>query len=136
MTARSLSLSASRGFASSLSPEPRHLIILVLVAAATMAPTLFWGIPSNRDLSNHFRFALPFYDALRSGHFYPGWLAEANHGFGDASFRFYPPALYYLLALPRALAATWYVATIITFSALSVLGAVGVYFCAREFGPS
>jgi hypothetical protein len=136
MTARSPSLSASRGFAASLSPETRNLIILVLVAAATMAPMLFWGIPSNRDLSNHFRFALPFYDALRSGHIYPGWLADANHGFGDASFRFYPPALYYLLALARTLAGNWYLATIITFSALSVLGAVGVYFWAREFGSS
>jgi 6-pyruvoyl-tetrahydropterin synthase related domain len=136
MTARSLSLSATRSFASSLTPETRHLIILVLVAAAIMAPTLVWGIPSNNDLSNHFRFALPFYDALRSGHFYPGWLAEANHGFGDASFRFYPPALYYLLALTRTLAGNWYAATIITFSALSVMGAVGVYFWAREFGSS
>src|SRR5713226_6757140 len=136
MTARSLSLSATRSFASSLSPETRHLIILVLVAGATMAPTFVWGIPSNRDLSNHFRFALPFYDALRSGHFYPGWLAEANQGFGDASFRFYPPALYYLLALTRTLAGNWYAATVIAFSALSVLGAVGVYFWAREFGSS
>src|SRR5882672_12116394 len=136
MTARSLSLSVTRSFASSLSPETRCLMILVLVAIATMAPTLLWGIPSNRDLSNHFRFALPFYDALRSGHFYPGWLADANHGFGDASFRFYPPALYYLLALIRTLAGTWYAATIITFSALSVLSAVGVYFWAREFGSS
>jgi len=136
MTARSLNLSATRSFASSLTPETRHLIILVLVAIAIMGPLLLWGVPSNNDLSNHFRFALPFYDALRSGHFYPGWLAEANHGFGDASFRFYPPALYYLLALTRTLAGNWYLATIITFSALSVLGAVGVYFWAREFGSS
>jgi uncharacterized membrane protein YhaH (DUF805 family) len=136
MTARSLSLSATRSLASSLSPESRHLIILVLVAIAIMGPMLFWGVPSNNDLSNHFRFALPFYDALRAGHFYPGWLAEANHGFGDASFRFYPPGLYYLLALTRTLAGNWYAATVITFSALSVLGAVGVYFWAREFGSS
>ena len=136
MIGRSLTLPFTRSFASALSPETRHLIILALVAAATMAPTLFWGIPSNRDLSNHFRFALPFYNALRSGHFYPGWLADANHGFGDASFRFYPPALYYLLALTRTLAGNWYAATVITFSALSVLGAVGVYFWAREFGSS
>jgi hypothetical protein len=136
MIARSLSLPATRSFASSLSPETRRLIILALVAVATMAPMLFWGIPSNRDLSNHFRFALPFYDALRSGHIYPGWLADANHGFGDASFRFYPPALYYLLALIRTLAGNWYAAIIITFSALSVMGAIGVYFWAREFGSS
>ncbi len=136
MTARLLSLPATRSFASSLSPDTRRLIIVALVAGATMAPMLLWGIPSNRDLSNHFRFALPFYDALRSGYFYPGWLADANHGFGDASFRFYPPALYYLLALTRTLAGNWYAATIITFSALSVIGAVGVYFWAREFGSS
>src|SRR5713101_112629 len=136
MTARSLSLSASRSFASSLSPEPRHLIILVLVAAATIAPTLFWGVPSNRDLSNHFRFALPFYDALRSGHLYPGWLAESNNGFGDASFRFYPPGLYYLLALLRAITGNWYAATVSTFAIGSVLGAVGVYLWAHEFASS
>src|SRR5437667_4365800 len=70
MTARSLSLSATRSFASSLTPETRHLIILVLVAIAIMGPLLLWGVPSNNDLSNHFRFALPFYDTLRSGHFY------------------------------------------------------------------
>ena len=136
MIARSLSLPATKSFASSLRPETRHLIILVLVAIAIMMPLLLWGVPANNDLSNHFRFALPFYDALRSGHFYPGWLADANHGFGDASFRFYPPALYYLLALTRTLAGNWYAATVITFSALSVLGAIGVYFWAREFGSS
>ena len=136
MTARSLSLSATRSRASSISPETRNLIILVVVATAIMVPTLVWGIPSNNDLSNHFRFALPFYDALRSGNFYPGWLADANHGFGDASFRFYPPALYYLLALTRTLTGNWYAATVITFGALSILGAVGVYFWAREFGSS
>jgi hypothetical protein len=136
MTARSLSFSATRSLASSLTPETRHLIILVLVAIAIMGPLLLWGVPSNNDLSNHFRFALPFYDALRGGHFYPGWLADTNHGFGDASFRFYPPALYYLLALTRTLAGNWYSATVITFSALSVMGAVGVYFWAREFGSS
>lgn len=136
MTARLLSLPAPRSLASSLSPETKRVIVVVLVAAGIMTPTLFWGIPSNNDLSNHFRFALPFYDALRSGHFYPGWLADANHGFGDASFRFYPPALYYLLALARTLAGNWYAATIITFGALSVMGALGVYFWAREFGSS
>lgn len=136
MIARSLNLSASRSFDFRLRPETKHLIILVLAAAATFAPTLFWGIPSNHDLSNHFRFELPFYDALRAGHLYPGWLAESNHGFGDASFRFYPPALYYVLALAKATAGSWYAATVITFTALSIFGALGVYLWAREFGSS
>jgi len=136
MTSRSVHLPASRSFDFGLRPETKHLIILVLVAGATLAPTLFWGIPSNHDLSNHFRFELPFYDALRAGHLYPGWLAESNHGFGDASFRFYPPALYYLLALAKTIAGSWYGATVITFMTLSIVGALGVYLWAREFGSS
>jgi 6-pyruvoyl-tetrahydropterin synthase related domain len=136
MISRSLHLPASRSFDFGLRPERKHLIILVLVAGATLAPTLFWGIPSNHDLSNHFRFELPFYDALRAGHLYPGWLSESNHGFGDASFRFYPPALYYLLALAKTIAGSWYAATVITFTTLSILGALGVYLWAREFGSS
>jgi 6-pyruvoyl-tetrahydropterin synthase related domain len=136
MISRSLNLPLGRSFDFRLRPETKHLIILVLAAASTLAPTLIWGIPSNRDLSNHFRFALPFYDALRSGNLYPGWLADANHGLGDASFRFYPPALYYMLALARATAGSWYAATILTFAALSGLGAAGVYLWAREFGSS
>ena len=136
MISRSLNLSPGRALDFRLRPETKHLVILVLAAAATLTPTLFWGIPSNQDLSNHFRFALPFYDALRTGNLYPGWLADANHGFGDASFRFYPPALYYVLALAKATAGSWYAATVLTFAALSGLGSVGVYLWAREFGSS
>ena len=136
MVSRPVTLPASRSFDFGLRPEIKHLIILILAAAATLVPTLFWGIPSNQDLSNHFRFELPFYDALRAGNLYPGWLSESNHGFGDASFRFYPPALYYVLAIAKATAGSWYAATVITFTALSILGALGVYLWAREFGSS
>ena len=132
----SLNLSASRPLAFHLGPETKHLIILIAVAAAIMTPTLVWGIPSNRDLSNHFRFELPFYEALRAGYLSPGWLSQSNHGFGDASFRFYPPALYYVLALARATTGSWYAATVLTFAGLSSLGALGVYLWAREFGSS
>ena len=136
MQSQSINLSATRPLAFRLRPEAKHLIILIAVAAATMAPTLLWGIPSNHDLSNHFRFELPFYEALRTGHLYPGWLAESNQGFGDASFRFYPPALYYVLSLAKAAAGSWYAATVLTFGALSILAALGMYLWAREFGSS
>lgn len=136
MMSRSLNLTASRRFDLRLRPEAKHLLILIAVAAAVMAPTLYWGIPSNHDLSNHFRFALPFYDALATGKLYPGWLADSNHGFGDASFRFYPPALYYLLGVLRATTGSWYAATVLTFAGLSILGALGVYLWTREFASS
>jgi uncharacterized membrane protein len=118
------------------SPEAKCIVFVVAVSLLTMVPALVFGVPSNRDLSNHFRFALPFYDAIATGNFYPGWLAESNHGYGDPSFRFYPPALYYLLALFRFITGEWYVATLLTYVVVSVAGGLGVYFWARSALPS
>lgn len=134
MSSRAIKLNAVRSEVSPFSPETKRLIFVTCAALAIMAPTLFWGMPSARDLSNHFRFALPFYDSLRAGHFYPGWLAESNSGYGDASFRFYPPAVYYLLAFAKMLTGNWFAATLLTANLLSVLGGLGVYFWARAIG--
>ena len=118
------------------SPEAKCIVFVVAVSLLTIVPAFVFGVPSNRDLSNHFRFALPFYDAIAAGNFYPGWLAESNHGYGDPSFRFYPPALYYLLALFRFITGEWYVATLLTYSVVSVAAGLGVYFWARSALPS
>ena len=119
-----------------ISAETTHVMIVAVVALGVIVPMILWGVPSALDLSNHFRFALPFYDGLRAGRLYPGWLAESNGGFGDASFRFYPPGLYYLLAAAKALSGSWYAAMIATFGALSMIGALGMYLWAREFTSS
>ena len=95
-------------------------------------PAILWGIPSNLDLTNHFRFALPFYDAIAAGDLYPGWLAESNGGYGDPSFRFYPPALYYLLAGARFVIGNWYGATLAVFIMVSIAGGLGMYFWSRS----
>ena len=118
------------------SPEAKCIVFVVAVSLLTLVPAFVFGVPSNRDLSNHFRFALPFYDAIAAGNFYPGWLAESNHGYGDPSFRFYPPALYYLLALFRFVTGEWYVATLLTFAVISIAGGLGIFFWARSVLPS
>ena len=107
--------------------------LVTAVCFVVILPSLLWGIPSNLDLTNHFRFALPFYDSIAGGDFYPGWLAESNSGYGDPSFRFYPPALYYLLAASRFLIGNWYGATLLTFVVLSIASGLGMYFWARSF---
>lgn len=135
MISRATTFSPTKSSAPAFSPETRRVFWLLLAGAAILAPLLLWGMPSSRDLSNHFRFALPFYDALRAGHLSPGWLAESNGGYGDASFRFYPPTLYYVLALARAATGNWYAATLLTTALLSVSGAVGIYLWARELMP-
>src|SRR5205807_9444252 len=52
------------------------------------------------------------------------------------SFRFYPPALYYLLALARFTTGSWFAASLLTFTFLSLLAATGMYLWAREFTSS
>jgi hypothetical protein len=112
--------------------ESRQIALVVVISVAIILPAVFFGIPSNLDLRNHFRFALPFYDSVTSGDWYPGWLAESNGGYGDASFRFYPPALYYLMTAVRLITGNWYAATLITFDFLFVAGAVGVYLWTKS----
>src|SRR6266850_134534 len=117
------------------STEAKSILTVALVGVIALVPVIIWGIPEGADLINHYRFALPFYESIRRGEFYPGWLAESNAGFGDVRFRFYPPGLYYLLTAARLLAG-WYWASIIAFALLTVTGGLGVYFWARNSFPA
>ena len=109
--------------------------LVLAVSLAVVVPAMFWGIPSNLDLTNHFRFALPFYDAIAAGNLYPGWLAESNGGYGDPSFRFYPPALYYLFAAARFVIGNWYAAILLVFVIVSIAGGLGMYFWSKSILP-
>lgn len=111
------------------------MLVVAVAGVLALLPMMAWGIPSGADLPNHYRFALPFYDAVSRGHLYPGWLAESNFGFGDARFRFYPPGLYYLLAFLK-LFTNWYAASVAAFTALSVMGGLGTYYWARAAYPA
>ena len=120
---------------SQVAGEWKPVLIVAAAGLLILLPIMIWGIPSGGDLANHYRFALPFYDSIRSGTLYPGWLAESNNGLGDPRFRFYPPALYYLLAVTRTISGGWYVGSIAAFTLISVVGGLGVYFWTRMFCP-
>ena len=128
MHSPAIAIDWNKRLGATVTPAPTALLWIAVASIAIMLPTLIWGMPSSVDLTNHFRFALPFYDSVRSGHMSPGWLAESNSGYGDASFRFYPPAVYYLLAGARMLTGNWFAATLLTANLLFMLGGFGVYF--------
>jgi hypothetical protein len=113
------------------SNDSSRLAIVILVAVVALLPIVIYGFPNGADLANHLRFALPFHEAIQSGHFHPGWLAESNYGLGDPRFRFYPPGLYYLLSAARTVTGGWFSANIVAFILLSILGGAGAYFWAR-----
>jgi 6-pyruvoyl-tetrahydropterin synthase related domain len=119
-------------------PFPNSLSIscVVVVAILVLVPIFVLGIPNGADLTNHYRFVLPFYDSITSGSWYPGWLAESNAGYGDPRFRFYPPGLYYGLALLRTIAGSWYIGSLLTFALISIAGGLGLYLWTRELSTN
>jgi len=110
-------------------------LLALFAGALALLPAVIWGVPNNNDLSNHYHFALPFYEAIQRGDLHPGWLASPNFGYGDTVVRFYPPALYYLLAAGRALAGNWYGGSLLVLTLLSALGSFAAYFWARSYVP-
>jgi hypothetical protein len=110
-------------------------LLALFAGAVALLPVVIWGVPNNNDLANHYHFALPFYEAIQRGDIHPGWLASPNFGYGDAVVRFYPPALYYLLAAGRALTGNWYSGSLLVLTFVSALGSLGAYFWARSFVP-
>jgi hypothetical protein len=116
-----------------LDREWKAVLVVAALAVLVIVPCYVFGSPSNVDLQNHFRFALPFYDALKSGDWYPSWNVSVSGGYGDPSFRFYPPGLYYLLAAGRALTGNWFASAQIAYTSLSIIGGLGMYLWAREF---
>ncbi len=109
--------------------------LALLAGVIVVLPAIIFGMPNNNDLANHYHFAIPFYEALRQGYLYPGWLATPNLGYGDVVVRFYPPALYYLLAAGRFLTGNWYAGSLLAITCLSALGSFGAYIWARSYLP-
>ena len=111
------------------------VLLAALAGVVVLVPVVIWGIPNNNDLANHYHFALPLYEAIQQGNLHPGWLASSNFGYGDPVVRFYPPALYYLLAVGRWLTGNWFHGSLFALTLVSAMGTLGAYFWARSFVP-
>ena len=109
--------------------------LALICGALVVLPAIILGVPNNNDLANHYHFAIPFYEALRHGDLYPGIFAAPNFGYGDVVVRFYPPALYYLMAAGRFVTGSWYSASLLAITFVSALGSLGAYFWARCYVP-
>lgn len=114
----------------------KPLLFILLFAIAALAPAMVRGVPASRDLQHHFRLALAFKESFSQGDLYPSWLAEANSGYGDASLRFYPPGLGFLLAAVHAVIGNWYLTALLVFTLLTIFGGLGAYTWARSFMES
>lgn len=111
----------------------RNVFILLAVSFFLMLPAIIKGVPRGNDLDHHYRTSVGLYQSIHSKQFYPGWNSLTTDGYGDASFRFYPPLFYYLMCLTRALTGDWYAGSFFAFVLLTFVGGLGVYFWTRSF---
>jgi hypothetical protein len=111
----------------------RHVLLLAAAGFFLILPAIIKGIPRGGDLNHHYRTSVSLYESVRRGDFHPGWNSLSTDGYGDVSFRFYPPAFYAFMVLARMVSRDWYSATLLVFIFLSILGGFGVYYWARIF---
>src|SRR5438552_3103171 len=109
--------------------------LTLISGALVVLPAILFGMPNNNDLANHYHFAIPFYEALRHGDLYPSIFGSPNFGYGDVVVRFYPPAIYYMLAAGRFISGNWYAGSLFAMTLVSALGSLGAYFWARCYVP-
>lgn len=79
----------------------------LLGALATLIACCVFVIPDGLlkafDWALHIAWIEQFYQSLASGIWRPGWLQDAENGFGSPVFVYYPPAAYYLASVYRLL---------------------------------
>ncbi len=109
------------------------LSVLFLASIIIVLPIFIWGVPNGSDTTQHYQFAITFFDSIQNGNFYPSWASNTNHGFGDVGIRFYPPFAYYVMVGFRFLSGNWYDASVLAFLFWFFLGGVGMYFWCREW---
>jgi uncharacterized membrane protein len=114
----------------------RNLFFLLAASFLLMLPAISQGVPRGNDLDHHCRTSAGLYQSIHHTELYPGWNSLTTDGYGDISFRFYPPIFYYLMCVTRALTGDWYTGSLLAFTLLSFVGGLGVYFWSRSFLPA
>jgi uncharacterized membrane protein len=108
--------------------------------AAVLAGGLLAGLPLLRLdwMMGHDELAyLPrhveFYEGLKAGAWFPRWAPDLGAGYGEPTFNFNPPLLYYLVSAFHAVGFGFVASEDLAILVLLVLSGFGMYFLGREF---
>lgn len=116
-------------------PSSRAVLLLALGAALCVAPMVLWGYHEGADLNVHLDSWMDASQQFRQAIFFPRWAAEANYGFGEPRFIFYPP-LSWMLGGALGLVMRWTLVPVVYAWLTLVLAGVAMWSCAREwFSP-
>ncbi|HUJ93840.1 MAG TPA: 6-pyruvoyl-tetrahydropterin synthase-related protein [Terriglobales bacterium] len=114
-------------------PLTPWLFLLILAAGlAVVLPFLLWGNPSGHDFEFHLNSWIDVLSQWRHGIIYPQWAWQAQWGYGEARFIFYPPASWTLGAFIGALLPWFLVPAVYVWIALTLSGCA-MFLLARNW---
>lgn len=112
----------------------REFALILLVTAIAVTPMLLLGYQRGHDFDIHLESWMDASAQFRQGILYPRWASEANYGFGEPRFIFYPPASWALGGL-LGLILPWTVVPAIFVWLAMILAAVGMRKLAADWLP-
>ena len=80
------------------SREMPSILIILAVGLALSWRLIFDGYLFTEDADEHLLWAQQFLKGLMSGNLYPRWAGDANAGWGNPAFVFFPPFIFYTYA--------------------------------------
>lgn len=116
-------------------PTPRALLLIAFGALLCVTPMLLWGYHAGADLNVHLESWIDASQQFRQGILFPRWAANANYGFGEPRFIFYPP-LSWMIGGALGLVLPWTLVPPVYSWLVLALAGVGMWSLAREwFSP-
>jgi hypothetical protein len=110
-----------------------YLTILLIMVVLAGRPLLVPQLMSGHDSLAYPPRDVEFYEGLKAGQILPRWAPDLAFGYGEPTFNFNPPVLYYLVALAQAVGFGVIAAENVTCLVLLALCAMNMYLLAGEF---
>ena len=119
-----------------LGPHLPYLAVLGLATLLAGIPLFQFKLMTGHDFLAYLPRSFEFYQGLNSGQVFPRWSADFAFGYGEPTFNFSPPVVYYLTAFFHVIGFSFLSAENLAAFAILVLSGLGMYLLAGQaFGP-
>ncbi len=116
----------------SLEPHLPFLGGVLLITLLAGLPLLQLKVMRGHDALEYLPRTIEFYHSLEEGHLLPRWAPHLSRGYGQPSFIFNPPLIYWAASLFHALGASVIASLDLACPALLVVAGLGTYAFAQE----